>query len=101
MYVIIWEFEPKDDSVHEFEAAYGPHGVWPALFRKGEGYIRTELLHDLSDARRYLTIDYWTSREAYDAFCKHRAGEYEAIDRRCESLTSREVYVGAFTTAQL
>lgn len=62
MYVIIREFQPKYNTEKQFETAYGPQGVWAALFKKGKGYISTDLLHDMADPARYLTIDRWTSR---------------------------------------
>jgi len=98
MYVTIWEFQVQQSVAQEFENAYGPNGIWAALFRKGEGYIRTELLHNTDDHDRYMTIDYWTSRKAYENFRQQYADEYKIIDLKCESFTARESHIGSFTT---
>jgi heme-degrading monooxygenase HmoA len=98
MYAIVWEFSIPAERVAEFERVYGPEGEWAALFRHGEGYLGTELLRDeREDERepgRYLTLDRWSSRLAYDAFRAHFVDEYQALDRRCEA---REALIGAFT----
>lgn len=94
--VVIWEFRVAADNAQQFEAAYGPNGVWAVLFRTAKGYIRSELARDTAQRGRYLTVDYWISREAYDTFRTNNAGEYEVIDRQCENLTESEIEVGRF-----
>ena len=68
MYVIIWEYQVKADSVVEFERIYASNGVWAELFRKEDGYLGTELLRDSTHPRRYITIDRWTSSGDYESF---------------------------------
>ncbi|MGH2568150.1 MAG: antibiotic biosynthesis monooxygenase family protein [Bacteroidota bacterium] len=94
MYVVIWEFLAKTGLEAEFERAYGPEGVWVSLFRTDEGYLGTELLHSLDGI--YLTVDRWSSREAYENFKDRNRSEYDAIDRRCAHLTERERELGTF-----
>jgi heme-degrading monooxygenase HmoA len=95
-YIIAWEFRPKRGAKELFERAYGPHGLWARLFAQGEGFIATELNRDLNDATRYLTLDLWVSREAYERFRAEHSGEYEAIDAQCEALTEQEKELGRF-----
>jgi heme-degrading monooxygenase HmoA len=95
MFVIIWKFEIAEDKVAGFEAAYGPEGAWAQLFRTSPDYRGTELLRDAYDSGSYLTIDRWTSEEAFRAFRKSHDAEYEKLDRECDALTSRETRVGA------
>ena len=47
-------------------------------------------------SRSYLTIDRWSSEEAFRAFRKDHDSEYEVLDRTCDALTSRETRVGAY-----
>ena len=96
-FAVVWEFEPRPEATLEFERAYGPEGVWTPLFRRSPDYLGTELLRDLDAPGRYVTIDRWTSRDAYDRFRAERAVEYGAIDEECEGLTRHEAFVGAFT----
>lgn len=95
-FVIVWEFRVRSRKRREFKRTYGPNGVWVKFFRSGKGYIRTQLVRDLKTAGRYLTLDFWTSREAYLRFKKENRAEYQAIDEKCLSLTENEVKVGEF-----
>jgi len=96
LYTYIWEYYVKDDFVSEFEKIYGHDGAWMQLFKKGNGYNSTELLHDRANERRYLTIDSWISKSAYEAFRKQFAAEFEELDKICNSLTEDEVFLGSF-----
>src|SRR5579864_6550471 len=94
VFVIVWEFRVRPNKRRAFEKAYAPDGVWGRLFRRGDGYIRTELICDREEPLRYLTIDVWQSRQAYERFKKKNRAEYQAIDQRCESLTRTEKLIG-------
>lgn len=95
-YVYLWRFVVRPGSEAAFEAAYGPDGDWIRLFREADGYLGTQLLRDLTHARRYVTIDRWSSREAWDAFRAARTAEWEAIDERGQGLTEHEEEIGRF-----
>jgi heme-degrading monooxygenase HmoA len=101
MYVTMWEFLVRPGSEDEFQRVYGPDGEWARLFASGAGYLGTELLldgeqGDGSGAKRYVTIDRWSSAEALADFRLEFGAEYEQIDARCESLTMRETHLGSF-----
>ena len=98
MFVIVWEFIAKSGREAEFEQVYGRQGDWARFFSKGEGYVRTELHRDTQQANRYLTLDFWTSEAAYQAFRSQHAQEYLGLDRRSEALTERETCLGTFLT---
>lgn len=95
-FVIAREFRPKAGAESSFEETYGSDGVWVQLFRQGEGFVATELNRDAKDTRRYLTLDFWESKAAYEKFRADRASDYAAIDAQCESLTDDEREVGQF-----
>lgn len=97
MFVVIWQFEIAEDKIAAFEAAYGPEGSWAKLFRNSPHYRGTELLQDAYVPGTYLTIDRWNSEADFRAFRKEHDHEYEVIDRQCDSLTSRETRIGAYT----
>ncbi len=97
MFVVVWQFEIAEDKVTAFEAAYGPEGAWAKLFGTSPEYRGTELLRDAYIPGLYLTIDRWESEEAFRAFRKDHDAEYEAVDRSCDALTSRETRIGAYT----
>ena len=97
MFVVVWQFEISEEKTAAFEAAYSPDGAWAQLFRTSADYRGTELLRDAYIAGNYLTIDRWTSEEAFRAFRKDHDQEYEALDRQCDELTGKETRIGAYT----
>lgn len=99
-FAVVWEFHAHANKQREFEKAYAPDGVWGAFFRRGEGYIRTELIRDCEEPLRYLTMDFWQSRQAFERFKKQNRAEYQAIDKECESLTQSEKLIGEFQSIE-
>ena len=95
----VWEYEVASGLAAEFEAAYGPEGEWVRLFRRDPAYVRTELYRDSHRPQRYLTLDFWQSRAARDAFRERFRDELEAVDARCSRLTASELHVGDFDPA--
>ena len=96
-HVRVWEFRVHPRFRKKFERIYGPEGDWARLFKKGKGFLRTELLRDEETRGRYLTVDYWSSRKAYDVFRSQIEQEFTALDRQCESLTEKETFLGSFS----
>jgi heme-degrading monooxygenase HmoA len=95
-YVILWEFRVCPEAKQGFEEAYGSGGIWERFFAQGEGYMRTELNQDVKDPERYLTLDFWASRESYEKFREQYQVQYKTIDTQCEELTQSEVQLGSF-----
>jgi hypothetical protein len=98
MYFIIWEFQVKVECIAEFEKVYGENGAWTDLFRKGTGYLGTELLHDSRQLSHYLTIDCWASAVDYEKFLSNRRKEYDELDAQCEGSTEQETLLGKWET---
>jgi heme-degrading monooxygenase HmoA len=97
-YVIVWEFRIQQDKETEFIRHYGPDGTWARFFQRGEGYVRTELVRDVSDRERFLTLDYWQSQGEFKQFRDQNRAEYERLDKQFEGLTRKETRLGAFET---
>jgi len=95
-YVIVWEFRPKPGSEKRFEEAYGANGIWAQMFQQSDGLVATELSRDAKDPGRYLTLDFWTSKSAYEKFRAEHAAGYAVLDAQCESLTEFERELGQF-----
>ncbi len=94
---IIWRFRVRHDRLNDFVARYNANGAWATLFARSPDYRGTQLLQDVADPPSFLTIDRWTSQQAFDNFKQEFAAEYLALDCDCESLTEEEVKVGIFT----
>jgi len=99
-YVYLWEFIVAREHVRDFERAYGRDGEWVQLFRRAPGYLRTELIRDHANSVRFVTIDYWESKAAYDAFRSQFAKEFTALDAKCAAWTTSEKEIGRFITVE-
>lgn len=96
MFVILWQFDITEDRIAAFEEAYGAAGSWSRLFSRSAAYLGTELLKDAYVPGRYVTIDRWTSEDAFRAFRAEYDADYEALDRSCDTLTAAETRIGAY-----
>ena len=96
MHLIVWEFRARAGREEEFERVYGREGERARLFSRGEGYLGTEILCDVDERGRYVTIDRWTSRADFAAFRHRWASGYRELDRRCEALREQETALGSF-----
>jgi hypothetical protein len=91
VHLIQWDFLPVADRLPQFLAAYGSEGDWVRLFRRGQGYLGTELQAMPGLPGWYRCCDRWRHEEDYAAFRRDHAAEYQALDRACERLTRAEV----------
>ena len=98
-YVVVWEFWVRQNRVTEFIEKYGPEGTWARFFRGSAGYIRTELVRDVTADHRFLTLDYWQTEEEFKRFREQNLAEYERLDKEFERLTETEMRLGAFYRA--
>ena len=92
MHIILWEFTVPGHNRDAFERAYGPSGAWAVLFGKANGYKGTELLR----GETYVTIDRWQTESHFEQFRQQFAGEYAALDKALEGLSSEERRIGGF-----
>ncbi len=88
MHVILWRFRARPGREADFERAYGDHGDWARLFHRSEAYLGTELMRGTDGT--YLTIDRWTTEEAYRTFKDAEATCYAELDADCEAFTAEE-----------
>ena len=96
-YTYIWEYTIHPAFEHKFVAAYGTEGEWVQLFCRHQGYIRTEFFRDIENPDRFVTIDHWESREAWQAFRESADAAFRELDERCSRYTLKERELGTFT----
>jgi hypothetical protein len=96
MFCYAWSYVVRFECLPAFRTAYGADGDWVRLFRRDREYIRTHLLGDCDHPTRFMTIDFWTSREAYLSFRKRFGSEFEALDKSFDQLTVEELHLGDF-----
>jgi heme-degrading monooxygenase HmoA len=94
VHVILWEFKPRAGKEAEFEQAYGSNGEWAKLFARSDGFSGTELLKSATGT--YVTVDRWTSADAFAEFQRQWRAEYAALDQQMESLMELERALGTF-----
>jgi heme-degrading monooxygenase HmoA len=94
MLVLVFSYEAREPA--EFERVYGPEGEWAEFFRRGAGYVGTELLRDTETPARYLVLDRWESAEAYNAFVGANRPEYMARVDDTRLYYDQELHLGTF-----
>jgi GNAT superfamily N-acetyltransferase len=85
MFVRVWEFRPRQGHEAPFRQVYGSAGAWVQLFRRAPGFLGTDLIGTCA-GERFLTLDRWSDRSAWDAFLRTWPDEYAELDRECEPL---------------
>ena len=98
VFAYIWEYIVKDKHIATFERTYGPEGDWVQLFKKADGYMTTDLHQDIANPNRFVTVDFWATKDDRDNFRKQFSEDFEILDARCESYTDREQFMGDFNT---
>jgi len=96
VYVRIWEFQAQAGREKEFEKIYGAEGDWVQLFRNSKAFLRTEVYRDLETSGRYITIDYFSSQAAFQAFLKEFREKYDGLDNLGETVCASEKRIGSF-----
>jgi heme-degrading monooxygenase HmoA len=92
-FAAVFAYQVDPSATAAFEAAYGQDGDWAQFFRRGHGFLGTELLRD---PPRYLVIDRWRSAAAYYAFLAIHADEYRRRNEAAASLYRAEEVLGRF-----
>jgi len=95
-YVYVWRYVVPAANRAAFERVYGATGAWVELLGRAGGYRATQLLAEAEHEGRYMTIDEWDSREAFELFRAEHAEAFDALDARCAELTSQEEPLGHF-----
>jgi heme-degrading monooxygenase HmoA len=98
VFVYVWDYLVKEEYLEEFKRIYGPAGDWAQLFGKANGYIATDLHQDISDPKRFITVDFWKSKDDRDNFRDQFSKEFRSLDEYCESFTKREKLIGDFNS---
>jgi heme-degrading monooxygenase HmoA len=88
VFIRVWEYEVPEDRIDRFVAAYGPSGDWETLFARGGGFARTELFHSTRLAKRFVTLDWWRSEEAWQAFLDRWGDAYAELDATLQPLAA-------------
>lgn len=101
MFVNIWEYRVRSESVEAFLENYATDGSWARLFRLAPGYEGTRLLRDGRERTRFVTIDTWTSETHYNSFLDQFGEAYRELDARCEGFTISETFIGRFHSSEV
>lgn len=92
----IWEYQVRDECISEFKEVYASDGDWVKLFSKSHGYIKTELIQDINDQNRFITIDYWDSHADFMEMKRNAESEYQDLDKKTDKFTLSENHLGFF-----
>ena len=97
MIALVFTYDVGESA--DFEQAYGPEGEWAQFFGTGRGFVGTELLRDVETPGRYLVVDRWESREAYNDFVAANRDEYMRRVDETAFHYERELRLGTFENA--
>lgn len=95
MYRLVWEFDAQPERVAEFEKVYSTEGRWAEFFKMSPDYLATDLYKNMRDPCRFVAVDMWRSRAAYEVFRKNNAAEYATLDSWCRQLLVHERMLGS------
>ncbi|SMD32567.1 hypothetical protein SAMN04488029_0915 [Reichenbachiella faecimaris] len=98
MYRVIWRYRVESERIKDFLKVYDSKGDWVQLFSKSPDYVKTELFCETETNQMFITIDYWTSKEAYQEFYKKHKKEVDLIDALGDNMTSLEERVAELMT---
>jgi uncharacterized membrane-anchored protein YitT (DUF2179 family) len=90
MHVVAWRFHVKPEHLTEFKRHYGPQGAWADLFRRADGFVKTDLIPSQTNPAEFTTFDYWHSKDDYDRFRSSFQDDYDRLDRQFAPLLARE-----------
>jgi heme-degrading monooxygenase HmoA len=94
----VWEYTVREERLADFETLYREEGPWVQLFRRAAGFESTTVWRDMTHPERVLIVDRWRDAEAWDAFMRDHAAEYEALSQQGAPMYRGEHLVGRFTT---
>lgn len=94
-YVILWTYDVPVEATDDFIAAYDADGDWAELFAKGAGFMGVEVYRD---GQSFVSIDRWSSKEAFEAFQSAFGDQYRSLDAKLAHLSRSQTRVGAFTS---
>ena len=95
MYRLVWEFDAKPERVADFEKVYAIDGRWATFFKQSPDYLGTELYKNVTNPTRFVAVDTWRSRVAYEAFRKTKSADYSKLDDWCRQLLAHERMLGS------
>ena len=90
MLVRVWQYDVTPGQEAEFERLYGTSGAWAQLFARSSGYLGTELFRAVQRPGRYVTVDRFSTEEAWHRFLGEHRRAYTELDSRCAELTDAE-----------
>ena len=96
MFQTIWQYDVFEKENINFIKAYKSDGDWVHLFKKADGFIETELIHDIEHPTKFITIDKWRTKESYYQFKAMFKSDYLKMDKQFEDFSKSEIHIGYF-----
>jgi hypothetical protein len=87
-----------DGRPAEFEAVFGPDGIWSGLLSGAEGYQGTEVRCESAEESRYRVRDFWGWHRDFEIFRGRQQVRYERFESWifAERLIEKEQFLGAY-----
>jgi hypothetical protein len=82
----------------DFEAVFGPGGIWTRLLYQSDGYRLTEVRCESPESRQYRVRDFWAGHRSFENFRWRLQLEYERFGSWIfsDGLVEKEQFLGAY-----
>jgi hypothetical protein len=95
MFLIIWSYTVHANHLNTFIEYYHRAGVWVNFFQPSPHYLGTDFFQTENE-NQFITIDTWTSEQAYRNYIADNKKQYDELDKQCEGFTVEEALVDTF-----
>jgi len=96
--VVDRRFWIADGRRADFEAAFGPSGIWSKILLRADGYLGTQLWCESPLPAQYRVRDFWSWHRNFEIFRTRFQAEFEGFEQwlRSERWIEREQFLGAY-----
>jgi hypothetical protein len=96
--VVVREFVVSEGRESDFEAIFGPGGIWSEMLGRSKRFVASELRLESKSERRYQVRDYWLSHLDFETFRRVHQLHCDRFDQliKREELVIREKFLGGF-----
>jgi len=89
---VVWQFDVRGGTEHEFERFYGADGEWTKVSRRSRSFLR-----DIAVQGRYLLVEYWGEMVVYEKHLANFDAEVKTLEEQRERFVNRMETIGVFT----
>jgi hypothetical protein len=94
---VVWQFDVRGGTEHEFERFYGADGEWTKVSRRSRSFLGSSFLRDIAVQGRYLLVEYWGEMVVYEKHLANFDAEVKTLEEQRARFVNRMETIGVFT----